>query len=407
MCGKPFPAAPEEPNDAEPDNDGDDMQESMKKPLSLIDSVSAVPTITESVVDGATVHSGRLLISVADRVNRNNRVYPKSVWQREAAASLEKARLGKLTGQAEHPAGRPELLDTFIKFTGVEYDEATGSVYAPFVVIPTAKGRDFAEIVKAGVAVGCSTRGTGSVKREKRGSTEVSVIQGDYNLEGIDVMLFGEQSVPSARLMQFEHIETTTATPVAAETTELHMPEVKIETLDALREAYPTLLSEAESPLNTKLTETEGKLVEANQANETLTLQFNEAKQELDALREANNQMTAQVAEAAQKLAEATQKIEEASNKHAALVHLTEVAREHKQAAWLVVEFLKDSPTPQAVDENMAAAVKKAESLIETTLLTGAGVAVAQPSDNETKPDDASPVRFPNALSLATGTRIR
>lgn len=353
----------------------DDSMNTHSSPI--IDSISAVPIIKESIVDGTTVHTGRLLVSVADRTNRNNRVYPRSVWQREAAASRQKVERGTLTGQAEHPAGRPDLLDTILKFTGIEYEEATGNVYAPFTVIPTAKGRDFIEIAKAGVAVGCSTRGTGSVKREKRGSGEVAVIQDDYDLQGIDVMLFGEQSVESAMLMQFEHIEP--------DTTESQPMSDTIVSLDALREAYPDLLTEAEKPLAEKLALSEQSLSETAALLET-------TKQEAAALREANEKLQ--------------ERVNEAVSKRDAVAHLMEVARDQKQAAWLVVEFLKDCPSAASVDESLPAAVKKAEALIETTLVHGQGVMVAQPNDDNKAPDQTS-VQYPSALSVATGTRIR
>lgn len=415
-CGAEMDDAdePEEPHEA--------TMPKAKKELTkelIVDSVKAAVPIAETFDEnGNAVHRGSLLVSVAERRNRNNRVYPEAVWRREAAKSADKVRDGLLTGQAEHPEGRPELLNTILKFTSLRYDEASKATYAEFDVIPTSKGKDFIEIAKAGVAIGCSTRGTGTIKREKRDGAEVGVIQDDYELQAIDVMLFGEQSVEQARLNQFESVELETTA------TEPHMPEIT--TLDALREAYPALLTEtdkvleaekgrvaeltaqlagkeaqaaelaqAKAAVETSLTEAQAKGAETAQALEATSTLLEAAKADAVSLREANTKLTEELAVA--------------SNRKEALLHLMEVARDQKHAAWLVVEFLKDAPTKAAVDEGLAPAVRKAESLIETTLVKGAGTQVAQPADDNRQPPPETEdlaVQFPNAMSIAFGRRI-
>lgn len=420
QCGEKMPM------DDMPDMEGDKehRDKHMPQPLSLVDSILAIPTITESIENGSPVHRGKLLVSVADRLNRNRRIYPESVWRREAANAAEKVRAGLLTGQAEHPQGRPELLNTILKFTGVQYNESNKTVFAEFQVIPTAKGRDFIEIAKAGVAVGCSTRGTGSVQHEKRNGQEVSVIQDDYNLLGIDIMLMNEQSVENAAMLQFESVELQFPTEPLPEP---HMPDKTepsrkdgIESLVALREAYPDLLTEAEQPhrealsaaqtANAELTEKlAAKDAEAEQAKAAFEKELSEANDAKAKLAEQVSAKTVEVATLTEQNEKLNKELNEAVSRKDALLHLFEVAREKKHAAWMIVELLKDAPTTAVVDESLPAVERRAASLIETTLVAGQGVQVAKPEDDNRQPppekEDVA-AQFPNAMSIAFGRRI-
>ena len=359
----------------------------------LIEFVSSVPTLTEAInARGQTYRHGRLLVSVADRVNRNGRLYPSEVWRREASRSTEKIRNGALTGQAEHPPIVPSLLDQFLKFTGITFDESTKRVYAEFDVIPTSKGGDFVAIADAGVAIGNSTRGAGTVKRETREGREVAVIQDDYELLGIDVMQFGAQSVEQAKLLTFESLENPTPTePTMPETTPA------VTTVAALRESFAELVGEVEKPfkdeleaLRAQLAEMTAKLNEAHQANEN-TLALVES---LDSLKEAHGE---EVGELQQLVATKT--------------YLIEKAQSAKHAAMLTLELLKECKTSAEVDAQFADAQRKAERLIETALM-GKGEQVAQATDANPAvkppqpPTTVSVIGNPTVISAATGLHI-
>mgnify|MGYP001581460914 CR=1 FL=1 len=168
----------------------------------LIDTVHGVATITEAKDgQGQTYNRVRFLSSRGDEVNANKRVYPTALWQRET----ERINSGKVVlGQSGHPffLEPANLLDVFLKFEKAEM--ADKDFIAEAKIIPTARGKDFVEIAKAGVPVPVSTRGKGTVKMEKRDGEDVSVVQEDYELEAIDVVVPGTPSFKDAAMLRFE-----------------------------------------------------------------------------------------------------------------------------------------------------------------------------------------------------------
>ena len=341
------------------------------------DSVYARP-ILEQTVNAQGLHQGKLLISKADYVNRNNRVYPLDVWRREVAKHQDKVEAGMLLGQAEHPEGRPQLLDQFLKFTGLQLENK--DVFATFTVIPTSKGRDFTEIARAGVRIGTSTRGAGSVKRESRGGREVSVIQPDYELLGIDVMLFGEQSVDNAGMVQFESIEADPAeSPETTNPTESDMP--VLETVEALREAYPALVAQIEAPLTEKLSASEAA---QNGLNENL-----KAVNAALSLADASADPRPAIQALQEQLSEAQASLSTLTESNAAFRRLAELAQELPHGSWLVVEHLKGETTVAAIEREFPRVKALVEGAIDHAI-TGMGTVIAQPSDKE-HPAESAP----------------
>lgn len=174
------------------------------KRVELVEVNESIPlAISEKQGDG--FRYATFLVSEGDTMNRNRRIYPTSVWQREATD------IGRnnVTGQSGHPLWSTDLLDQFLLFT--EGNVVDNKFYATAKVIPTPEGEKFATIADAGVRVAVSTRGYGSTKKEEWTDpvtgvvyTDANVVQSDYSLRGIDVIFPGEQSVDGAKMIRFE-----------------------------------------------------------------------------------------------------------------------------------------------------------------------------------------------------------
>jgi hypothetical protein len=150
--------------------------------------------------DGLTVI--RAKVQEADSINRNGRVYPRNILEREVARMNQE--LANRPGTVNHPEGiSADMRDIGLLWTNVWMDG--NDVMAEGVIIPTAAGKDLEEIIRAGVNVGISSRGFGSAKREKRGKDEVLVIQEDFELVTFDAV--SDPSVFSARIKEIESFD--------------------------------------------------------------------------------------------------------------------------------------------------------------------------------------------------------
>lgn len=115
---------------------------------------------------------------VADVVNRNKRRYSLPVVKaaveeirQHLHESAGQGRLlltstgDQLVGEAEHPSdkasGRPNLLETVVKWENVSLDESSGAVTFEGTIIETSKGKDILALLEGGVRPGGSLRGYG------------------------------------------------------------------------------------------------------------------------------------------------------------------------------------------------------------------------------------------------------
>jgi hypothetical protein len=136
----------------------------------------------------------RFPFMVADKLNRNGRVYPKAVVEKVVTEAQKKIREGlSIYGSPGHPAGHLELDNISHRLLGVEM--VGEKAYASAQVMPTTKGKNLMVILGHGGSLGVSSRGFGSVVKEPRGGKEVEVVQDDYDLAGVDFV-----SSPSAEL---------------------------------------------------------------------------------------------------------------------------------------------------------------------------------------------------------------
>ena len=144
----------------------------------------------KEVVNGAVYLTGR--IQAADTPNGNSRVYPKKVLQKEIANYEKIVKDNRATGELDHPD------DSVINLKNVSHMIIdvwwqNNDVMGKIKVLDTPSGRTVKDLINAGVKLGISSRGLGSVNEDMNGK---AVVQEDFQLICFDIV--SEPSTPNA-----------------------------------------------------------------------------------------------------------------------------------------------------------------------------------------------------------------
>jgi hypothetical protein len=138
---------------------------------------------------GALYLSGRL--QTADKQNGNGRVYPYSVLKREMDNYSKVVTDNRACGELDHPDDSVVNLKNVSHIVTKVWWEGK-DVMGKIKVLDTPSGRILKDLVNAGVKLGISSRGLGSVK-ESAGGT---VVESDFQLICFDMV--SEPSTPDA-----------------------------------------------------------------------------------------------------------------------------------------------------------------------------------------------------------------
>ena len=145
------------------------------------------------VSDGGIVLSGKL--QQADVENGNGRIYPYNVLAREVKNYEKLVRESRALGELDHPDDSViNLKNASHLVTSIWMDEE--SVMGKVKVLDTPSGKVLKSLVEAGVTLGISSRGMGSVV-DKNGKTYV---QEDFQLICFDFV--SEPSTPEAFMVK-------------------------------------------------------------------------------------------------------------------------------------------------------------------------------------------------------------
>lgn len=138
------------------------------------------------------------LMQVAGDLNGNGRVYPKNILEREILKFKDTLIKGRNAyGELDHPESPIVSLKNashVITDLWWEGDNVMGRVE----VLDTPFGNIVKSILKAGYAIGISSRGTGSVRQMEDGSGRV-IVNDDFDLVTWDFV--SNPSVPGAFMM--------------------------------------------------------------------------------------------------------------------------------------------------------------------------------------------------------------
>ena len=167
-----------------------------KRGKRITERLGAVVTLDESAgTDGPRTIRATEVMS-AGIINGNERRYPVRVL-REAVEKMRthlnesagQARAVQYLGEVDHPSdkgGRPNLLETVVKWDEVNFDGANVSVAGH--LLETAKGKDIQALARGGVKIPLSMRGYGDSKIVKEGGREIEEVT-RLEITGFDLVL--------------------------------------------------------------------------------------------------------------------------------------------------------------------------------------------------------------------------
>ncbi len=148
----------------------------------LITSYLEFKITPQQINESLETNNGRLIVSgVLQRANARNyngRIYPRKIMEREVNKYKQKIAGGSALGELDHP-DEPiiSLSNVSHKILGVNWngDDVVGKIE----VLGTPSGNILKELFKAGINLGISSRGLGSLRQVDEQTNEV---QDDFDL---------------------------------------------------------------------------------------------------------------------------------------------------------------------------------------------------------------------------------
>lgn len=141
----------------------------MSEDLLVEDYYDSIPcmTLEEEIKDGKRNICFKGILSEADKLNGNHRIYPKAVLK-EAYDALQKKVMednSPLIGEQEHPKDAHINLERICcTFPELTWNEEKGTIEGKAVPVDNEAGRNMVALAKAGVKICFSTRCAGKVK---------------------------------------------------------------------------------------------------------------------------------------------------------------------------------------------------------------------------------------------------
>lgn len=151
-------------------------------------SIDVLPFEFKKTALNESLSSGKLLVTGtlqrAEAKNQNGRIYPKEILEREATKYMDNfVKQRRAMGELDHPESSVVNLKNVshnIVDMGWDGDDLVGTVE----ILPTPSGNILKDLLKAGILLGISSRGLGSVKKDMREGADV--VQDDFDLIAFD-----------------------------------------------------------------------------------------------------------------------------------------------------------------------------------------------------------------------------
>jgi Kyanoviridae head maturation protease len=159
----------------------------------IAEQVEDLRVITEEHEGKKRLHIEGVVLQ-AGIANRNKRIYPPPVLEREVAKYIGSAIDGKCAwGELGHPSGPTINLDR-VSHRITELRKSGNDYIGRAIVCDTPYGKIVEGLIASGGNIGASSRGMGSLKPDSSG---INVVQDDYRLMvGFDVV--ADPSAPNA-----------------------------------------------------------------------------------------------------------------------------------------------------------------------------------------------------------------
>ncbi len=156
-------------------------------------NLDGIDMITEAKEDGSKSYFIEGVFMQSETKNKNGRVYPKDILMNEVARYIteyvgNKRALGEL-GHPEGPTVNLERVSHIITELRQEGDDIVGKAK----IMDTPYGKIVKNLIDEGAKIGVSSRGMGSLKKNRNGINEV---QKDFMLSAVDIV--ADPSAPSA-----------------------------------------------------------------------------------------------------------------------------------------------------------------------------------------------------------------
>ena len=138
----------------------------------ITEEIESVEVITESVNGKKTLYIKGPFLQ-AECVNRNGRMYPLSIMEREVNRYNEQyVTKGRALGELGHPDGPTVNLDR-VSHKIVELYREGNNFIGKAQILSTPMGKIAESLLKDGVTLGVSSRGIGSLRENNKGYKEV------------------------------------------------------------------------------------------------------------------------------------------------------------------------------------------------------------------------------------------
>jgi len=175
----------------------------------LVERVSTITVPKSTIVESIQKNDGKLIIrnvllQRADTPNRNKRVYPKRVLERELENYSSKIRERRAFSELDHPESNVVNLKNVCQAI-IDARWVGNEIRGDVEILNTPSGNIVKEILLAGFRVGQSSRGMGSVEPLKESGDEDMVeVQDDFELVTLaDVV--SDESTHDANMMLGEN----------------------------------------------------------------------------------------------------------------------------------------------------------------------------------------------------------
>lgn len=166
----------------------------------LIEHTSIIGVERPQLIESIQNNDGRLilrnvLLQRADAPNRNKRVYPRRILERELKLYENKIAEKRAFGELDHPESNIVNLKNACQAI-IDVKWKGNEVYGDIEVLKTPSGNIIREILLAGYRVGQSSRGLGSVEPLKEGDDDEMVeVQDDFELVTLSDCVSDESTI--------------------------------------------------------------------------------------------------------------------------------------------------------------------------------------------------------------------
>ncbi len=171
----------------------------MKDKLPLIE---VIQTPIEILEEATQENGGRMKVKAklmeADVRNRNGRVYPRQIVEREVGRLTERINSKVAFGSGDHPADGRTSFDNVTHLWEKVWISGK-EVFGEATVLATHRGKDLQEVIRAAGSIPVSARGFGRTSASQWEGRPADVVEDNYQLVTFDFVL-NSQGFDDARI---------------------------------------------------------------------------------------------------------------------------------------------------------------------------------------------------------------